>query len=1025
MVLMASIRADGATTPADNTTTSATAAATPVQDTATAADTYRQTGEAKIKANDFAGAVAVFNQWVEAEPKNAQAWQMRGRAKDDADDYPGAIADCDQALKLDPTDALAYYWRGQAKDDADDYAGAVTDLDHAVELDPKNADAWATRGSAKDDAGDYAGSIADINQSLELDPTNAKAYYLRGWTKNDAKDYAGAIADYSQTLKLDPTNVPAYAQRGGAKLKTGDYDGALDDFNQSLELDPTNVDARLMRGDIMLKMWNLAGAQAEFNRCLELPHDADQADSARKALAMIAAISSATNASDGVWMNFRNATINGQPAKIVLDTDSPEAVLMIAGAIRLGVNVGPTDGNLPFTSPDTTPNSTPKYQTVVPWFDKKVPLELSKVVRIGLSNQTITTQMPVGDFPGIECDGFMGWHEVRDNILVFDPRTRTVGGVSELPAETAGWLKLAVQANNTLVLETPLPDGKTGAIEVDTGSYGGVFLSPARWQEWTGAHPETTTADKIALGTLTLTNVSVSKELPRDSSADFIARLGVGALERMDMVVDAKGGFAYIMPLPPAGPSQSADQLSGGNGSAMGAESGRGWTVGDSVQVAGQELLFYSISLKQVMGDFDGAVADAEQAYKQYPQDPAAKEYLETTYLARGMDRLDNKKDYDGAIADFSEMIELDPKDTGQRIGQNDDAAKKIEPDSKQVAIGFVTSFSSKIATAYFYRGMAKMQKGNHDEANADFNQALAFEKDEAIYMMVGIARAQYGDIAGGLADLDLAQAADPKNTQIYLMRGPLKEELGDYAGALADLNHVQAMDPRNGQVLQLLGMVKYEQGDYAGAIASLNQLISQDPENIQAYIGRGLSRQCSEDVEGALTDYNRVLELDPQNGAAYGYRGVARQIQGNFTGALADYDQDIELNPDPDKTALISLYRQFLLARLGQLVGDLTKTMASWKSDWDKDLGKYILGDLGEKELLAAAAKGEAKEVPEQQCAADYFVGMTRLVKGDSAGARDAFQKVLATGLRSDFDYQLARAELARMDAAAASTAH
>ena len=1185
MIVMALGMAGCATIDAGNATTTSPA------------DAYRQAGEAKIKADDFAGAVAVFNQWVAAEPKNAEAWQMRGRAKDDADDYAGAIADCDQALKLDPTDALAYYWRGRAKDDANDYAGAVADFNRAIELNPKNADYWHFRGAAKGDVHDFSGALVDLNRAVELDPKDGENWFSRGLAKVQLDDNAGAIADFNRCLELDPTAINVYHWRGVAKLNlhadadavadlnryvklkpkdaqgwftlgmakistmkdagnfenasTEDYAGVIGDFDKSLALDPTNAELFLMRGMTKAEAEDYEGARDDLNQALKLHVDADEVDRVRAALAAIEYTSSDKNTywqaaapklrvkdyagalvdlnhwveadpkNADAWLHrglvkftakdfagaiadydkslelnpnnaltwydrgvakigasdnagaladlnqflkldptdaeayywraglkrdegdfagargdlalamaqphnakfadkvrdtlagmqrfvFPGATINGQPANLELDTGSVSAMLTATGAKRLRVKVGSLEGN-----------------ATMDWFDKKVPLAFSQAVLIGLGKQVITAQMPVGNFSSLPIDGFIGWDEVQDNILVFDPAKRTVRGAAKLPAETAGWLKLAVRDEESLILETPLPDGKTGAIEIDTGDSEGVHLAPAQWKEWTAAHPDTTTADKIELGALVLTNVPVEEELPRDSSADFIARLGIGALERMDLVVDAKGGFAYVKALPPTGPSDLAVLLNGGNNSADDADSGREWTVGDSVKVAGQEVLFFSVKIKRDAGDFDGAEADAEQAYKLYPQDPDAKEWLEGIHLVRGMDRLNNKKDYDGAIADFTAMIELDPKDTGRRMNQGDHAASPTESDSKKMAITFGFNFSSKIAAAYVSRGMAKMKKGNNDEAIADFNQALVFEKDPSIYMILGVVKQQQGDATGATADLKLAQAADPKNSQVYMMLGAIKDQQGDHAGAIDDLNHAAALDPKNGQILLMLGMIKGQQSDYAGAIATLNQLISVEPQNVMAYIGRGGNREANGDIERAITDYNRGLELDPQSAGAYAGRGGARQIQGNFTGALADYDKDIALNDDPSEVAMIELYRQSLLAQLGQPAGDLTTTMANWKSDWYKDVGEFMMGDMGEKELLAAATEGKAKDVPSQQCAANYFIGMARLLKGDSAGAREAFQKALAIGDQADFSYQLARAELARMDAAAASTAH
>jgi tetratricopeptide (TPR) repeat protein len=833
VILMALVAAHGAAIPADNTTTSTAATATSALDAANSANAYRQAGAEKVMTDDYVGAVVIFNQWVEAQPKNAEAWFLLGFAKAGTQDYAGAIADLDQSLELDPTNAKAYYTRALAK-----ILSVNTDR----------------AGGTKD----YAGAIADLNKSLELNHAYADAYYLRGRVK------AG----------------------------TGDVDGA----------------------------------RADYSHALELRHDIEFADRIRAALANLQRVV------------FRDATINGQSANLVLDTDGGSTILSAAGAKRLGVEVGPVESDV-----------------TMHWFDKNVPLALSQPVRVTLGQQAFTAQIPVGSETGIECDGAIGWPEVRDNILVFEPTTRMVSAVAQLPAETAGWLKLPVRTDRLLALETPLPDGKTGAIEVDTGDTGGVILAPARWEEWRAAHPGAKIADKISLGALTLTDVPVDEETQTELSGDYAGRLGLAALQRMDLVVDAKEGFAYVKPLPSAGVTNSEAQRSGGNNSADSSDSNRVWTVADSVQVAGQYLLLMSAKLKLALQDYDGAVADAAQAFKLYPKDAEALERLEDASLARGTERLDEHKDIDEAIADFNQVLDLDPKNAEARLAH----------------------------------ATAMLNKGQYDNAVID-----------ATYV-IGV---------------------DAKNADAYFLRGSVEMQMGHYDEAAADLNRTEALNAGNAQAYMELAFIKENQGDHEGAIAELNRTISLNPQNVQAYTMRGGSRLKNDNLNGAITDCNRALELDPQSAAAsgaYAIRGIARQLQGNITGALTDYDKDIELTPT--HSAPESLYRQLLLAQLGQPSGDLTMNMANWKSDWDKDLGEFLIGNMIEKDLLAVAAEGDARGVSIRLCTAEYFIGEMRLLRGDTVGARDAFQKSLATGERGDPDFKFARAELARLESTSA----
>src|SRR5438128_7669797 len=89
-------------------------------------------------------------------------------------------------------------------------------------------------------------------------------------------------------------------------------------------------------------------------------------------------------------------------------------------------------------------------------------------------------------------------------------------------------------------------------------------------------------------------------------------------------------------------------------------------------------------------------------------------------YNNRGLAR-EAKGDHDGAIADYSRAIELDPK----------------------FAVG-----------AYSNRGLAKQAKGDLDGAIADYNRAIELDPKLAIfYYLRALAKEAKGDLDGTIAD--------------------------------------------------------------------------------------------------------------------------------------------------------------------------------------------------------------------------------------------------------------------------------
>jgi len=210
---------------------------------------------------------------------------------------------------------------------------------------------------------------------------------------------------------------------------------------------------------------------------------------------------------------------------------------------------------------------------------------------------------------------------------------------------------------------------------------------------------------------------------------------------------------------------------------------------------------------------------------------------------------------------------------------------------------------------------------------------------------------------------------------------------------------------------------IKATSNDLQGALVDLNYAIELNPDYADAYPVRGAVKISLNDWEGALADFTHCIELDPKHAyACYYFRGVESESQGHYEEALADYSKEIELNST--ELAVASLHRESLLLRLNRPAEDFAKTIADWKDGWTKTLGQLLTGNLSEEKLFATAAQGTAKAIPNQQCSANYFVGLLRLLKGDSAGAHDYWQKAAAVQTTSFSPSQyLARAELARLD--------
>jgi len=250
-----------------------------------------------------------------------------------------------------------------------------------------------------------------------------------------------------------------------------------------------------------------------------------------------------------------DATINGKPAHMALDTGATHLILFRQGAERLGLKV-------------TRP---PQDVQLGPG---QVPLGRTEACDFVLGTGRTRTPFAVFEPPSflkLGIDGVVGWQPVRYNTIRIDAEQRTTTWLTNTPPETTTWFKLRIRSESrVLTLELPGSDDPMGLLTVDTGSSSGVALRPERWQEWKAAHTnqpvtlmagympgagtvatEESWAKELALGGLVLTEVPV---MPANTvqqaigAAGFQASLGLAALKRMELIVDGNLGIAYLRP---------------------------------------------------------------------------------------------------------------------------------------------------------------------------------------------------------------------------------------------------------------------------------------------------------------------------------------------------------------------------------------------------------------------------------------------------------------------------------------------
>lgn len=227
-------------------------------------------GKELAKQGDTPGAIAFYNQAIQRDPKDAEAYYQRAKVRYQQGEITEAIADYSETIKIDPKYANAYYNRGFAYYAEGNYGNAIADFTELLKLNPDDADGYYQRGLSYYQMEEYDLAIADYNSILLLQPNNVNAYTSRGLAKAATGDQAGAVADYTEAQKLNPDDPLIFYNRGRARFHLADYRGAMEDYTKVLELKPNYADAYVNRCSAYLNLAAHKEAIADCTKAIEL-----------------------------------------------------------------------------------------------------------------------------------------------------------------------------------------------------------------------------------------------------------------------------------------------------------------------------------------------------------------------------------------------------------------------------------------------------------------------------------------------------------------------------------------------------------------------------------------------------------------------------------------------------------------------------------------------------------------------------------------------------------------------------------
>lgn len=235
---------------------------------------------------------------------------------------------------------------------------------------------------------------------------------------------------------------------------------------------------------------------------------------------------------------------------------------------------------------------------------------------------------------------------------------------------------------------------------------------------------------------------------------------------------------------------------------------------------------------------------------------------------------------YDGAIADYTRVIELDPRSFVAYLGRATSLEKLQQYRMAIASCNSALELDNRNLDAYRVRALAYGAAGDADAAIKDCDYILAryIQRDKPRAQVLStraMALLRTKKFDDAITDLTEAISCSPNDGLLYLNRALVYIPLKAYKKAIADCDSAQTRNPGELSVFSIRASCYDKIGDSKAELADLDHLAKMSP-TVETRRNRGRARLALNDYDGALEDFEWILHTLPHDDEANKKREVA-----------------------------------------------------------------------------------------------------------------------------------------------------
>ncbi len=193
-------------------------------------ETLVSRGQAAANREDFAGALKLFNEAIEADPRSADPYLARAELYLRMSDHPSAHDDYTAAISRGEDSPRALIGRARSREQMDDLPGAIEDYGRLLAVDPEHTGALRGRARLQKRLGNYAAAVTDFERAVAIDPGLNRIDADLAWAHWGAGDYEAALVVYDRTVRTRRAAMHDRFGRGVTLYHLGRLEAAKEDL---------------------------------------------------------------------------------------------------------------------------------------------------------------------------------------------------------------------------------------------------------------------------------------------------------------------------------------------------------------------------------------------------------------------------------------------------------------------------------------------------------------------------------------------------------------------------------------------------------------------------------------------------------------------------------------------------------------------------------------------------------------------------------------------------------------------------